>query len=103
MPNPPFLNMQLCPHSNVQLAEGNMGQLFIEEQILLGYISESLSRKPCSVNRFFVGHRENGTFWRTAAWKMLLLSHYDALWEVFAAITSTLFQNHIEKICEKRG
>lgn len=41
-----FLNMQLCPYSN-------MGQLFVKEQIPLGCISETLSRKPCLVNRLF--------------------------------------------------
>lgn len=76
--------MQLCLYSNVRLAEGNMGQLFVEERIPLGCISETLSRKPCLVNRLFfsfdfVGHRENGTFWHTATWKTLLLRHYDAL------------------------
>lgn len=92
-------NFSICNFAlTLQLAEGNMGQLFTEEQIPLGCISETLSSKPCLVNRHFffdfVGHRENGTFWHTATWKTLLLRHYDGLWEVFSAITSTLFQNH---------
>lgn len=71
VPNLAFLNMQLGPDSNVHLAEGSMGQLFVEEQIISGCISETLSRKPCSENRFFLFCRSQ------RKWNFLIYSNLE--------------------------